>query len=228
MLLSDGPSIVVCGFKPDYCTFAYPAYLILFENKSFEEAISETEELLKKIYDKVEYTPQMRLALKTLEKLNKILGLERLSSAFMVAERYNFGSSKNAYSDRIAWTYEVSGDPKDMVTASLYFLLEGSGDPRTLFKMRVEALGKEALTELFGEEVIEELERISKGEVPPAMKLVNSLSPGNENILYITLNDGILKVKCVQKEACKDVLDATKKLLPITVPKGKISSIDIL
>ncbi|UXD22015.1 hypothetical protein IPA_00885 [Ignicoccus pacificus DSM 13166] len=225
MLLSAGPSILVCGFKPDFCLLAYPAYLILFENMSTQEALEETKELLGKIYEKVEVPYQIELGLKTLERLNKLLGFEQLNVVLAAAQNYDFGKDRFRYSDRLAWLTELGAENKYILASTFYFLVEGHGKPHELFKLRTEALGKENIVKVIGEEALKVLEDIANGKTPKIMEFVEALEPGDVGIQYVKREGEVLKTKCLVGPACVSAIEKAKKLLPVETPSGPVTQV---
>ena len=224
-ILSRGSSILVCGFRPDHCLLAFSAHLILFEGKEVESALKETVELLSKIYENVEIPYQIESALKTLERLHKLLGLDQLNALFAVAQNYDFGKDRFRYADRLSWLHELGAKDEDLLAASFYFLVEGHGKPEELFQLRLDALGKENVVNMIGEEALNTLELIARGDKPKLFEFVDSLEPGDAGVQYIHKEGNELRVKCLVGSACMSAIERAKRLLPLETPQGVIEKI---
>ncbi len=225
-LLHQRPSILVCGHRPDFCLLVYPSYLVLYKDYKYDEAIRETEALLSKVYNKDVVAPyQIVSAVKTLERIKNIYGFENMSTTFLVASNYDYGKNRFRYADRLSWLVEVEASPKWIGTAMLYFLIEGHGEMKDLYKLRVEALGRENLVKLVGEEPLEILKEIANGDTPKELKFIDTLEPGGEGIQYLKREGNVLKAKCLIPHVCTRAVEKAKEMLPLDFGGGKIEDV---
>jgi len=228
-LISKGSSIIVCGFKPDFCLLTYPAYLTLYKGLDYTQSIKETESLLSELYQKDVKAPYQTVqAIRVLDELRKSLGLQSLSSLFLVAANYDYGKNKFRYADRLVWLNEIGAEREYLYSALLYFLIEGHGSVKDLFKFRLETLGKENLVKIVGEKPLEILNEIVNDNKPKILKFVDSLDPGGVGIQYIKRTDGTLEIQCLVTPSCLAVTEKAKKLLPLETERGEIREIKVI
>ena len=197
LLLSKGPSVVVCGEDPRGCLAAATAYRLLARGGGWRGHARDAWRALREIYPGLEprLPAPLAAALEALERLLAVYGSGRLGLLMSLGESYGYGWGRLHYGESLAWTLTLGAPREALLAASLHFLAEGPGEPGVLLSRRLEALGGvERLREALGDGAAEAVQLLRRGS--PWLELVEALGPGGEAPVYVEGAGGRLLLYC--------------------------------
>ena len=204
-LLDRGPGVVVCGKNPAACLYAIAAREVL-DGAGPGEALRSAAGSLEPLYQRSPLearTGPGDAALLGLARSVKALGASGVRVALGLAANYEYGLHGSLhYGETVSWTAVLGAPDEALAAALLHFLVEGPGDPATILRRRLEAVGEASLESAIGpqaESGLAILRSYASGRYEngaAVLALVEALEPGRETLRHIARSGGDLLAYC--------------------------------
>ena len=204
-LLDSGSGIIVCGKNPSVCLYAVAAREAL-DGSAPGEALEKAARLLEPIYQRnplESRTGPGDAALLGLTRSIEALGPNGVRVALGLAANYEYGLHGSLhYGETVSWAAVLGASPDALAAALLHFLVEGPGEPATILRRRLEAVGEASLEAAIGpraENALAVLRSYASGRYEngaAVLALVEALEPGRETLRHVARNGAELLAYC--------------------------------